>query len=278
MAEQAVGLVVAGAGARGAYEAGALSVLVPALAGHGQRPTVFVATSAGALNVLLFASLSHLDPDEAAEQALDMWLAVRWSDVVRPLARSTRVIPSAPRPTAAPAGRTSVQPTRPRSAGADYRRLEALGRPAPQRTGGQGRVDLIVATDPLEGVPVDQGRTAPDVCDAVAQVLHAAMVDRMAEDVRTLDKINRLVSAKLQRGVARSRGGRPYRRIPRIYVGPTRPGIIAAIAEEVLSRRRRGQEPALDADLVLLRDALGGLEATENCSVTCCPILSLSNG
>jgi NTE family protein len=117
---------------------------------------------------------------------------------------------------------------------------------------------VIVATDPLEGVPVDQGRTAPDLYDAVAQVLHAAMVDRMAEDVRTLDKINRLVSAGLQRSVARSRGGRAYRRIPRIYVGPTRPGMIAAIAEEVLSRGRRGQKPALDADLVLLRNALGG--------------------
>jgi NTE family protein len=115
---------------------------------------------------------------------------------------------------------------------------------------------VIVATDPLEGVPVDQERTAPDVYGAVAQVLHAAMVDRMAEDVRTLDKINRLVSPGP--GAARSRRGRPYRRIPRIYVGPTRPGLIAAIAEEVLSRRRRGEGPALDADLVLLRNALGG--------------------
>jgi NTE family protein len=351
MAEQAVGLVVAGAGARGAYEAGALSVLVPALARHGQRPTVFVGTSAGALNVLLFASLSHLDPDEAAEQALGMWRAVRWSDVVRPLARSTLrntvrylgqllhlpgvQVSSLLDP--APLGRTiaawkhwddlhrNVQegrvasiamvatsfttnqttvfleqhprrpvPERDDGRGVDYLpvklasshvlasasipaifpamhvadagptgnwyadggvRLNAPIKPAVAL--GADRV-VIVATDPLEGVPVDQGRTAPDLYDAVAQVLHAAMVDRMAEDVRTLDKVNRLVSAGLQRGVAKSRGGRPYRLIPRIYVGPTRPGIIAAIAEEVLSRRRRGEQPALDVDLVLLRTALGG--------------------
>jgi NTE family protein len=79
---------------------------------------------------------------------------------------------------------------------------------------------VMVATDPLEGVPVDQEHTAPDVYGAVTQVLHAAMVDRMAEDVRTPDKINRLVSPELGPATARSRRARPYRRIPRIYVGP----------------------------------------------------------
>jgi NTE family protein len=33
--------------------------------------------------------------------------------------------------------------------------------------------------------------------------------------------------------------------------------LISAIAAEVLARRRRGPEPALDTDLVLLRTALG---------------------
>ena len=83
----------------------------------------------------------------------------------------------------------------------------------------------------------------------MAQVLHAAMVDRMVEDVRTLDKINRLVAPEPERGTARSRRGRPYRRIRRLYVGPARSGFISAIAAEVLARRRRGPEPALDVDL-----------------------------
>jgi NTE family protein len=48
-----VGLVVAGGGARGAYEAGVLSVLLPELARQGRRPTVFVGTSAGAINATL---------------------------------------------------------------------------------------------------------------------------------------------------------------------------------------------------------------------------------
>jgi NTE family protein len=40
-----VGLVLAGGGARGAYEVGALSVLLPTLARRGQRPRILVGTS-----------------------------------------------------------------------------------------------------------------------------------------------------------------------------------------------------------------------------------------
>ncbi len=68
-----VGLVVAGAGARGAYEAGALSVLVPRMSAQGSRPQVLVGTSAGALNVVGLAALAHLPPDEATRQLVQMW-------------------------------------------------------------------------------------------------------------------------------------------------------------------------------------------------------------
>ncbi len=47
----AVGVVLAGAGARGAYEAGILSTLLPALEDRNERPTLFVGTSAGACPV-----------------------------------------------------------------------------------------------------------------------------------------------------------------------------------------------------------------------------------
>lgn len=55
-----VAVVAAGAGARGAYEAGALSVILPALEELGQRPRIFAGTSAGSINATLFASLAHL--------------------------------------------------------------------------------------------------------------------------------------------------------------------------------------------------------------------------
>ena len=49
MGEERVGLVLAGGGARGAYEVGALSVLLPVLEAAGQRPSVLVGTSVGAI-------------------------------------------------------------------------------------------------------------------------------------------------------------------------------------------------------------------------------------
>jgi len=77
-----VGLVVAGAGARGAYEAGALSALVPRMADTGSTPSVFVGTSAGALNVVGLAGLAHLGVQEAADQLVDMWRSVQLGQVV----------------------------------------------------------------------------------------------------------------------------------------------------------------------------------------------------
>ncbi|MCO5967760.1 patatin-like phospholipase family protein [Actinoallomurus soli] len=84
-AEGTVGIVLAGAGARGAYEAGVMSVLLPELDNRGYRPSVFVGTSAGAINAALFASLAHLDAAEAAERALTMWRSVRRHMVFKPV-------------------------------------------------------------------------------------------------------------------------------------------------------------------------------------------------
>ncbi|HET8731221.1 MAG TPA: patatin-like phospholipase family protein [Moraxellaceae bacterium] len=75
-------VVLAGAGARGAYEAGTLSQLLPALAANGRRPRMFIGTSAGAINAVLFASLAHLPADVAAREALRLWREVSRRDVV----------------------------------------------------------------------------------------------------------------------------------------------------------------------------------------------------
>ena len=78
-----VAVVVSGGGARGAYEAGVLSVLLPALEEQGLRTRIFVGTSAGAINAVAFASLSHLCAADAADKALQLWRDVRWSSVFR---------------------------------------------------------------------------------------------------------------------------------------------------------------------------------------------------
>ena len=55
-----IGLVLSGGGARGAYEAGVMSVLLPALEARGERPNIYVGTSVGAINAAYLASSRHL--------------------------------------------------------------------------------------------------------------------------------------------------------------------------------------------------------------------------
>ncbi|WP_344030157.1 patatin-like phospholipase family protein, partial [Pseudonocardia kongjuensis] len=76
------GLVVAGAGARGAYEAGALTELLPRLERAWSAPSVLVGTSAGALNVAALAGLAGTRPDAAAAELVARWESVRTGDVV----------------------------------------------------------------------------------------------------------------------------------------------------------------------------------------------------
>lgn len=78
-----IGVVLAGAGARGAYEAAALATLLPVLEANGRRPRIFIGTSAGAMNAVLFASLAHLPADQAAQRALALWRQVGRRDVLR---------------------------------------------------------------------------------------------------------------------------------------------------------------------------------------------------
>ena len=60
-------IVMAGAGARGAYEAGILSVLVPRLLADtgGEERIVLLGTSAGAINAVLLAASRN--PKEAID-------------------------------------------------------------------------------------------------------------------------------------------------------------------------------------------------------------------
>jgi NTE family protein len=83
--DEVVGLVLAGGGARGAYELGALSVLMPYLEERGERPRVIVGTSVGALNAALLASTANLPAERALREGVDMWKATRFKDVLRPI-------------------------------------------------------------------------------------------------------------------------------------------------------------------------------------------------
>ncbi|MEV0056345.1 patatin-like phospholipase family protein [Saccharopolyspora shandongensis] len=85
MNDKRIALVLAGGGARGAYEAGALSVLVPELARLGQRPSLFVGTSVGAMNAAYLASAQHRSAEDAAAGILKRWRDVGPGHIMRPL-------------------------------------------------------------------------------------------------------------------------------------------------------------------------------------------------
>ena len=78
-----IGLVLAGGGARGAYEIGALSILLPWLEReHGQRAEVVVGTSVGALNTAYIAANAHRPVEELVEAGCEIWGDIAWSDVL----------------------------------------------------------------------------------------------------------------------------------------------------------------------------------------------------
>ena len=80
-----IGLVLSGGGARGAYEAGAMAVLGPALAARGERPSIYIGTSVGAVNAAYMASTEHMPADEAGEGGLGRWREVSKSTIIRPI-------------------------------------------------------------------------------------------------------------------------------------------------------------------------------------------------
>lgn len=80
-----VAVVLSGAAARGAFQAGALAELIPALTRQGLRPTIWLGTSAGSINAALWGALAHLDAEEAADQVTSLWRRMSDDAVFRPL-------------------------------------------------------------------------------------------------------------------------------------------------------------------------------------------------
>jgi NTE family protein len=81
-----VAVVLPGGGARGAYEVGAMSVVLPALEARGERVEIWCGTSVGAINVTMLASLAHLSAREQVNAAVDRWVGMRKQQVISPIA------------------------------------------------------------------------------------------------------------------------------------------------------------------------------------------------
>ena len=87
-----VGLVLAGGGARGAYEVGVLSVLLPALEQRGERPTVVVGASVGAINAVYLAGTAGVGAADAMKGARELWRGIELHEVIRPMVGSQAVL------------------------------------------------------------------------------------------------------------------------------------------------------------------------------------------
>ena len=81
MPNQPVALVLAGGGARGAYEAGVLSTLLPALP-PDQRPNLIVGSSVGAINGAYVAATLPGGGDPSLATGREVWEHLRWGDVL----------------------------------------------------------------------------------------------------------------------------------------------------------------------------------------------------
>ena len=80
-----IGLVLPGGGARGAYEAGALSVLIPALEARGERVEIVCGTSVGGINAAVVAAVASRPASEQAQCFLEHWRSVRKGNVISPV-------------------------------------------------------------------------------------------------------------------------------------------------------------------------------------------------
>jgi NTE family protein len=80
-----IAIVLPGGGARGAYEVGALSVLLPRMAERGERPTIYCGTSVGAINAALLASIAHEPPDRQSAALLARWRDIACRDILAPI-------------------------------------------------------------------------------------------------------------------------------------------------------------------------------------------------
>src|SRR5437660_11631098 len=80
-----VAVVLAGGGARGAYEIGALSALLPRLEARGERPRVIVGTSVGAINAAYLAATADQPLERVLADGSRLWSEIGFDDVLAPL-------------------------------------------------------------------------------------------------------------------------------------------------------------------------------------------------
>jgi NTE family protein len=80
-----VAVVLSGAAARGAFQAGALAEIIPVMEREGLRPSIWLGTSAGSINAVLWGAAAHLSAAQAAEDVVQVRRRMNDHNVFRPL-------------------------------------------------------------------------------------------------------------------------------------------------------------------------------------------------
>ncbi len=80
--------MLAGAAARGAFQAGALSVIIPELERREEGRLVLLGTSAGAINAALWGANANLGATRVAHELTELWSEMGAEDVYEPIACS----------------------------------------------------------------------------------------------------------------------------------------------------------------------------------------------
>lgn len=118
--------------------------------------------------------------------------------------------------------------------------LTALGEPVKRM--------VIVATHPdprtLARAGVREADPRPDIIDEGASILHSVFVDRVAEDVHGLRRLNHFMNAAGQRD-ARDHAGKDVHVVEHAYFGPRENGRISELARDVFRSEHLGWKPSV---------------------------------
>ena len=174
--QERVAIVLSGGGARGAYEAGALSVLLPVLEERGERPRILVGTSAGAVNISFLASHTQLPLDQLIPEALAAWASMSWSEVARPLVSAASL-----RRLGGYAGEVL---------GVPGLQIESLLDPTPLRRTLRQRIDFDQLAGNIEAGRLDSAAVvATSVLTGRSVVFHSGLRSPPADDRRGIDYV-----------------------------------------------------------------------------------------
>jgi NTE family protein len=107
--------------------------------------------------------------------------------------------------------------------------------------------------------PEDPDSEPPDFADGALHALQGTLVDPLGEDMRMLGNVNAFFADDASAGTRyrHARGKPPYRRVPYIFIAPSRRGVIGEIASEVFRSRYGGLKGIRSPDFPLLNRLLG---------------------